>query len=133
MAYAKEVCYNTSLINIQTEGKVNCQSCPSGYFYKEDSPSKYSCEQCVGKLYSNSSHNSSALLFQNCEECEAGSYLVNGIELKNFESFPSEYNFTTKCIIKDSQFQETDCLYSKGFIPVYEKGLIAGINEPYGS
>jgi hypothetical protein len=72
-------------------------------------------------------------LWAECNTCEAGSYVQNGIEIVDFSSFPSKYNFTTQCLIKDNFSKETDCMYSKGFIASGIDGLVAGHLESYGS
>eukprot|EP00347_Sterkiella_histriomuscorum_P001733 403370894 len=81
---------------------------------------QFSCEVCAHGMYSVFNQD------KTCGFCHKGSYLERGLDLSRWTSFPkSEYNITSKCI--DGKGQK--CHNSDGFIPVLNKGLLAGERE----
>lgn len=46
---------------------------------------------------------------------------------------PDKYNVSTSCQIKNYLQKTENCSLSNGFIPEYNKGLIAGDREKAGS
>jgi hypothetical protein len=123
--FESEVCDVDELINEETLYQVPCGLCEAGSQQSINKEGEVSCESCPeGTSTTNS---------QKCESCGKGSYLVKGLELSKFEWFPSEYNFTTYCLSKDSQIKDSYCSESDGFLPIYEEGLQAGKREKVDS